>query len=259
MYEDFEKRKKEIEDWFDSQKKTELERLKTQQLSAEEKAKSQAELLDKRYAAEGNDLAVQYERNRRNFNTQAAARGLNSGTASQAQLAHNAMYLKEFGAHSAARSSARERGLAALRELNLSFQQKASETAGDYDRRKAESIFSEREKQTQKMLTQAQNLAKYGDFSLYAKLYGPEQAKNMETMWLRQNPNLAFAMGKITAEEFFKLTGRYAPGHEPEKRRGGGGWGRIKKKDEEAPPLGTAQGFVDARHPGLSHRGIYEY
>ena len=40
---------------------------------------------------------MQYERNRRNFNQQAAGSGLNTGTASQAALAQNSTWQTDYG------------------------------------------------------------------------------------------------------------------------------------------------------------------
>lgn len=251
MYKSFDERKKEIESYFEKEKQAELERLRHEHEKADAAAREENEALDRKFADEGNNLAVQYERNRRNFNVQAAARGLNTGTASQAELANNAMYLRQSGAHSARRTAAREKGIAALNELTASYEQKAGEASADIDRRRDQTIFSEREKHMQKMLSQASTLAKYGDFSLYAEIYGAEQAKNMERVWLSQNPNLAFSMGRLSLDEYRKITGRNPPGYGGGGGGGGGGRRRKKKDDKKDKHSGAVNyRYIDTRHPG---------
>ena len=65
-----------------------------QGIVAQEEARAN---IAKTFQTGANDLAVQYERNRRNLNAQALARGLNTGTASQQQLALNQGYMGAYG------------------------------------------------------------------------------------------------------------------------------------------------------------------
>lgn len=54
--------------------------------------------------------------------------------------------------------------------------------------------------------SQAATMAKYGDFSGYAELgYTGDQIAAMERTWNYQNPLLAYAMGKITAQEYYRI------------------------------------------------------
>lgn len=62
---------------------------------------------------------------------------------------------------------------------------------------------------------EAEARAQYGDFSGYAALYGDDQAHDMALAWAAANPDAAWAAGTITADEYYKLTGktpRGAPG-----------------------------------------------
>ena len=74
-------------------------------------------------------------------------------------------------------------------------------------------------------LQEAEALAKYGDFSLYAELYGEEAAHRMLLAWAQAKPDAAYANGSISAEEYRKLTGR-----DPRGVGGGGGGGTSGAK-----------------------------
>ena len=105
------------------------------------------------------------------------------------------------------------------------------------------------------MLSQAATLAKYGDFSLYAELYGKAEAENMEAVWMRQNPNLAFSMGKLTLEQYRSITGKNPPGY-----GGGYGGGRRKKKKEETGEVKTPKSYGERPKPGgKTHRQNMEW
>lgn len=65
-------------------------------------------------------------------------------------------------------------------------------------------------------LEQAKTLAGYGDFSGFAQIYGQDTADNMRMLWLVQNPRFAYMTGNLSAGDYYKLTGEYAPGTEPQ-------------------------------------------
>lgn len=72
----------------------------------------------------------------------------------------------------------------------------------------------------------ADDLAKYGDFSGYAELYGEDAANRMQTTWAAANPGAAYISGVITADQYYTLTGEYPPGYTPAGGGGGGSeWG----------------------------------
>lgn len=56
--------------------------------------------------------------------------------------------------------------------------------------------------------------AKYGDFSGYAKLYGEQTAAQMQNYWISSNPKTAYNMGLIDHNQYYRMTGEYAPGFE---------------------------------------------
>lgn len=61
-------------------------------------------------------------------------------------------------------------------------------------------------------LSEAAALAKYGDFSGYAALYGEETAENMKRHFIASDPDTAYNMGLVDAAAYFSMTGKYAPG-----------------------------------------------
>ena len=84
-----------------------------------------------------------------------------------------------------------------------------------------------KENDYQKQLDNAKFLAGFGDCSGYESIYGPDATRYMSQVWNYQNPALAYTLGNISADEYYKMTGKAAPGTtiaEPETTgsRGGG-------------------------------------
>lgn len=73
----------------------------------------------------------------------------------------------------------------------------------------------------------ADDLAKYGDFSGYAELYGEDAANRMQTTWAAANPMGAYMNGTITGDQYYTLTGEYPPGYTPAGTAAGGGGTRA--------------------------------
>ena len=67
-----------------------------------------------------------------------------------------------------------------------------------------------------------------------------QQANALRQAWIGSNPNLAYMTGAITADQYYQLTGQYAPGAAP--AAGGGGYygGSSKKKQVD---LGSTGGI----------------
>lgn len=79
-----------------------------------------------------------------------------------------------------------------------------------------------------RQIDQAQTLAAYGDFSGFAAMFGDDRAAEMQKVWNAGNVDLAYNSGKITAEEYKAMTGKYPPGYKAPSR----GWGPSKKPEE---------------------------
>lgn len=101
-------------------------------------------------------------------------------------------------------------------------------------------------------LDMADTLAKSGDFSGYAALYGDDAANGMQRVWNIQNPDIAYQSGRISADEYRNMTGKYPAGYRTGSGGTNSGWlldaaassaqakigsilqGRNEIKDEEA-------------------------
>lgn len=264
-------RGKTVSGMYDAQRDSELASLKStyeQNLSNRQAARDQ---IGTTYQGQANDLAAQYERNRRNLNTQAAANGINTGAGSQQALALSGQYQRDYGAlrgREAQDIAEADRGIADLKVAYQNAVQQAN-AQGDYKRMAA--LLADYDTQRQNALNDANLLAKYGDFSGYsgimsddqinamrteydrlrgiededrayakeqdalnnnlklaqllagygdfsgfAKLgYSRETINAMRSLWIAQNPLLAYNTGAITADEYYKMTGQYAPGVTP--------------------------------------------
>lgn len=214
---------------YDAQRKAREEELK----AAYDRSKSDYEAarakIAPEYQKQANDLSVQYERNRQNFNNQAAATGINSGTASQAALARGGEYQRDFGNLRTAEANATAEADRQMANLTAEYQANIRAALADNDYKKAQALLDEYNNGYQRDLKNAQILAEFGDFSGFLNLYGEDQAKNMEAVWRAQNPDLAasidYAAGKIDAEQYKQLTGKYPAGYIP---AGGGSSGSTR-------------------------------
>lgn len=212
---------------YDAQRRAREEELKAAYDKSMSDYEAARDKIAPEYQKQANDLSVQYERNRQNFNNQAAATGINSGTASQAALARGGEYQRDFGNLRTAEANATAEADRQMANLTAEYQANIRAALADNDYKKAQALLDEYNNGYQRDLKNAQILAEFGDFSAFANLYGADQAKNMEAVWRAQNPGLAasldYAAGKIDAEQYKQLTGSYPAGYIPAGGLGGGG------------------------------------
>lgn len=206
---------KAINDMYDAQKQSQLTQLESAYQASRAEAEAARNKLPGQYRQQANDLAAQYERNRRNFNLQADASGLNTGAASQAALAQNSAYQRDMGALRTSQAEAMAEADRGLADLERQYQANVSSAIADNDYRRAQALMNEYNNGYSRDLNTAQTLAAYGDFSGYASLYGQETANNMAALWKAQNPDLAYNTGRMTAEEYKAVTGKYPAGYQP--------------------------------------------
>ena len=83
------------------------------------------------YNAQRQSAAIDYERNRRNLNQQIAASGLNTGTASQSQLALNQQYNKIRGTLGASEGQANANLDKSIADLKIQYQGDVSKAVAD--------------------------------------------------------------------------------------------------------------------------------
>ena len=132
-----------ITDLYAKQLAAQQQQLKTgldKSIAAQEEARAK---IAPQYQTAANDLAVQYERNRRNLNMQALAQGLNTGTGSQQQLALNQGFARGFAglrAQEIAENASIERQIA---NLKVDYQNAVSQAMADNDYKKAAALMDD--------------------------------------------------------------------------------------------------------------------
>ena len=204
-----------INDLYDAKKQSQLQQLENAYQASRSEAEAARDKLPGQYQQQANDLSAQYERNRRNFNMQAAGAGLNSGTASQAALAQNSAYQRDMGNLRTAQADAMTEADRGIAELERQYQANVSSAIADNDYQRAQALLNEYNNGYTRDLNTAKTLAAYGDFSGYAGLYGQDTANNMAALWKAKNPDLAYNTGRMSAEEYKAITGKYPPGYQP--------------------------------------------
>ena len=204
-----------INDMYDAKQQSQLQQLESAYQASRSEAEAARDKLPGQYQQQANDLSAQYERNRRNFNIQAAGAGLNTGTASQAALAQNSAYQRDMGNLRTAQADAMTEADRGIAELERQYQANVSSAIADNDYQRAQALLNEYNNGYTRDLNTAQTLAAYGDFSGYAGLYGQETANNMAALWKAQNPDLAYNTGRMSAEEYKTITGKYPAGYTP--------------------------------------------
>ena len=202
-----------INDLYDAKKQSQLTQLESAYQASKSEAEAARDKLPGQYQQQANDLSAQYERNRRNFNLQAEASGLNTGTASQAALAQNSAYQRDMGNLRTSQAEAMTEADRGIAELERQYQANVSSAIADNDYQRAQALLTEYNNGYTRDLNTAKTLAAYGDFSGYAGLYGQDTANNMAALWKAQNPDLAYNTGRMSAEEYKAVTGKYPAGY----------------------------------------------
>ena len=187
---------------YDAQKESQLKQLESAYNQSKSEYTAAQEKIAPEYQNAANALAVEYERNRRNFNQQAAATGLNIGTGAQARLAHNSAYQRDYGGLRASESEAQAEAARQLANFEAKYQSDVATAIANNDYQRAAALYDEYKNAQNMELKNAQILAEFGDFSGYAKIYGQEQANNMFIIWATQNPDLAYSAGRISETQY---------------------------------------------------------
>ncbi len=201
-----------INQMYDAQKTARETELKSAYEQSMSDYKAAQDKIAPQYQQSANDLATQYERNRRNFNQQAVGNGINTGAASQAALAQNNEYLRAFGNLRQEEANALAESERQIANLTAQYQSAVASALADNDFNRAQMLYKEGVDSEERALKDAQILAQFGDFSGYASLFGQGQADAMAALWAAQNPDLAYNTGRITADEYFVMTGKRPAG-----------------------------------------------
>ena len=97
-------------------------------------------------------------------------------------------------------------------DLKSQYESQVAAAIAQNDFQKAAALIDEYNNSQEFALKNAQILAQFGDFSMYEKLYGKDQAGSMFNIWKAQNPDLAWQSGKMTAGEYEAITGNRPTG-----------------------------------------------
>lgn len=200
---------------YDQQTQANVNSLKAtydQNLASQQAAREQ---IGTTYQNSANNMQAQYERNRRNLNQQAAANGINTGAGSQQQLALQNVWNRDYGALQGQQAQAYANADLAIANLTTNYQNAIQQAQAQGDYRKMAALLDDYNTEYNRQLQNAKTLAAYGDFSGYSDIYSPDQITNMRNTWVASNPLLAYNTGAISADEYYRMTGQYAPGHAP--------------------------------------------
>lgn len=160
------------------------------------------------YQNQANNLAANYERQRRNANMGAMTSGLGSGTALQQQTSLSNRWLQNYGdlrAEEAGKINEANQGIA---DLKTAYNNAVTKARTDADIKRDQALINAYNQNQNWYDQQAANLANYGNFDAYKQLYGEAQANNMRNTWISQNPDVALRSGMISREDYKKLTGK---------------------------------------------------
>ena len=205
-------REQKIRDMYNGAKDSTFAGLKgayDQNLAEAQRAKEE---ITPQYQESMNHLGAEYERQKRNNNMQAAVNGLNTGAGSQMALGQMNAYQTGQGKLATAENQAIDAANQGILDLKTSYQNQIAQATANNDYQLAAALLDEYGAQYDRTMAQAKQLADFGDFSMYATIYGDAAAKQMEDIWKIQNPNVAYQLGKISADKYFKITGRYPNG-----------------------------------------------
>ena len=184
----------------------------------------QQQAVTQSFNALNDDLKVQNDRNDRNLTQFADVRDLNYQPGSQHQLrlnnARNAANAKL--AYAQQQALAESQRQAELLEINTKNQVAAALADNDYKR--AAALMDEYNNRNKWNEANAGVLASFGDFSGYNDIYGNDTANTMQTMWNAQHPDEAYRLGRIDADKYRQITGKWPAGYTPPHSGGGGGW-----------------------------------
>ena len=241
-----------VNDMYEAQKKSQLAGLESAYQQNLSNAQAARDAIPGQYQARANDLAVQYERQRRNLNQQANANGLNTGAGSQMQLALGGNYNRDYGGIRTAQQQAIDQADRGIRDLQAAYNSSVQQAVADNDFRRTQALLADYQQRYQQQLQTAQNLANYGDFSGYAGLpgYSQEQIGRMQSAWAASNPQLAYNTGAITADQYYAMTGKWPVGYSAP---GGGGWGDYTPT---TPTTEQPAGALDEYRNGVQ---LYNY
>ena len=184
------------------------------------------EALNKGYQGTNRQLYRDYMNHQRTLPQEMAARGYSGGLSESAGLRLRNSYEEGLNENERARL-----GQVSTYDANLAqqlYEAQATATAANQqaNQQRLSYLTALQEQQYQDQQQRAATLASAGDFSGYKDLgYSDDQIQYLSDIWARQNPALAYSLGKISAGTYYSLTGSYPPGYSTGSTRSSGGGG----------------------------------
>lgn len=204
-------------DAYGNARRTALQEAGDQALSD---AQANRDKIAQQYQTQRNMASVDWERQRRNFMESANMNGLNTGAGGQAQLAMQGRYQQtqnQLGYQQANAEAEADRQMA---DIKRQTQAQINEAVAENDYKRAAALLDQYNVMYSRALEEAKARAAYGDFGGYGTLYGEDASTQMANMWYAQNPDLAYMMGLITADQRANLKEK-----KPMNAARGGGYG----------------------------------
>ena len=175
-----------ISGMYDANRDANLANMEAEYNRARSQQEADAAQIAGNYRNQMNDLGAAYERQRRNNNIQAAANGLNTGAASQMQLAQSGAYQRAYGALGAAQAQEEATAARGIADLEANYRSQVNAAIANSDYQKAAALLQGYGEDRQRQMNEANVLAQYGDFSGYGGLMSPEQIAAMTNEYNRR-------------------------------------------------------------------------
>lgn len=239
---------------------TQLQSQKDSLNAAMEKSLSEqqaaADKIAPQYQQSANDLATQYERNRMNFNAQALQSGINTGAGSQAELARNSEYQRDFGNLRTSEAEATATAERQMAQTKSDYQLQIQQAIANNDSKRAEALLAQYKEDQTKLENNAKTLASTGDFSGYYNYYtshgysaadAQKMVDNMRSYWIASNPKTAYGMGMIDLAEYNRIAN---PGKTSGGGYGGGGGGGDGEDAEDKETTSLFSSAYNAKSSG---------
>ena len=193
---------------------------------AREATQQNIEALNQGYQGTNRQLYRDYMQHQRTLPQEMAARGYSGGLSESAQLRLRNSYEEGLNENERARLAQENSANASLAQQLYEAQATATAANQQANQQRLGYLTQLQEQMYQDQQQRAATLASAGDFSGYRDLgYSDDQVSYLESIWARQNPALAYSLGKISAGTYYQLTGAYPPGYSTGTTRSGGGSG----------------------------------
>lgn len=180
--------------------------------AAAERALAQVEQgigeLGDQYGSLNKQLYRDYMESLRVLPQEMAARGYNGGMSESARLGLDTAYGERLNENEAARIAA----IAQLRQQGADAEYQANAARDQANAQAQQNLYANMVnlllQQQQDAATRAQNMAQYGDFSGYLDLgYSQSQVNAMKKAWIAANPEMAQALGYVSAPRYSSYGG----------------------------------------------------